>query len=67
MDNYGLFTKTIALEIPGITGATMRYQLSPEELHNITIKKGQGAETATGALAITQVPLQEGRLKTDLL
>ncbi|WP_116790501.1 phosphoenolpyruvate carboxykinase (ATP) [Flavobacterium psychrotrophum] len=52
MDNYGLFTKTIALEIPGITGATMRYQLSPEELHNITIEKGQGAETATGALAI---------------
>lgn len=52
MDNYGLFTKTISLEIPGITGATVRYQLTPEELHNITIEKGQGAETSTGALAI---------------
>ena len=52
MDNYVLFTKTISLEIPGITDATVRYQLTPEELHNITIEKGQGAETSTGALAI---------------
>ena len=52
MDNYGLFTKTISLESLGITGATVRYQLSPEELHNLTIEKGQGVETSTGALAI---------------
>ena len=45
-------TKTIALERYGIKNAQVHYQLSPEELHQITIEKGQGVETSTGALAV---------------
>lgn len=52
MDNYGLFTKTIALDSLGIAGATVRYQLSADELHELTIETRQGVETSTGALAI---------------
>jgi len=52
MDNNSLFTKTISLDNIGITNATIHYQLSPNELHQITIEKGQGIETSTGALAI---------------
>lgn len=52
MDNYGLFTKTISLEKMGIKNASVKYQLSPDELHDITIQKGQGVESSTGALAI---------------
>lgn len=52
MENYGLFTKTIALNEIGINDATVRYQLSPDELHDITLREGQGVETSTGALAI---------------
>lgn len=46
------FTKTIALEKYGIRNAQVNYQLSPEELHNTTIEKGQGVEAASGALAV---------------
>ncbi len=52
MDNYGLFTKTISLENLGIKDANVKYQLSPDELHEITIARGQGVESNTGALAI---------------
>lgn len=52
MNNNSLFTKTISLDNIGITNATIHYQLSPNELHQITIEKGQGIETSTGALAI---------------
>jgi phosphoenolpyruvate carboxykinase (ATP) len=52
MDNYALYTKSISLETLGIKGASVQYQLSPDELQRITIAKGQGAETSTGALAI---------------
>jgi len=52
MDNYALFTKSISLETLGIKGASVHYQLTPDELHRITVAKGQGAETSTGALAI---------------
>ncbi|HET8754218.1 MAG TPA: phosphoenolpyruvate carboxykinase (ATP) [Salinimicrobium sp.] len=45
-------TKTIALEKYGIKDATVHYQLSPEELHKITIEKGQGVEADSGALAV---------------
>ena len=45
-------TKTIALDQYGIKGAEVRYQLSPEELHEITIEKGQGVEASSGALAV---------------
>jgi len=52
MDNYGLFTKTISLENLGIKDANVKYQLTPDELHDITIEMGQGVEASTGALAI---------------
>ncbi|WP_053976934.1 phosphoenolpyruvate carboxykinase (ATP) [Mangrovimonas xylaniphaga] len=45
-------TKTISLDGYGIKNAKVKYQLSPEELHNITIAKGQGVEASSGALAI---------------
>jgi phosphoenolpyruvate carboxykinase (ATP) len=52
MDNYALFTKSISLKELGIENATIQYQLSPNELHDITIQSGQGLENNTGALAI---------------
>ncbi|CAN1548132.1 PckA Phosphoenolpyruvate carboxykinase (ATP) [Flavobacteriaceae bacterium] len=52
MDNYALFTKSISLKELGIENAKIQYQLSPKELHDITIQSGQGVENSTGALAI---------------
>lgn len=52
MINNTLNTKTISLEGYGIKDARVRYQLSPEKLHKITIDKGQGTETSSGALAV---------------
>jgi phosphoenolpyruvate carboxykinase (ATP) len=52
MTNYTQFTKTIELEQYGIKKAQIRYQFSPEELHKITIEKGQGVEASSGALAV---------------
>lgn len=46
------FTKTIALDRYGIKNAKINYQLSPDELHKITIEKGLGVEASSGALAI---------------
>ncbi|WMI69328.1 phosphoenolpyruvate carboxykinase (ATP) [Mangrovimonas sp. YM274] len=45
-------TKTISLDSYGIKNAKVQYQLSPEELHDITIDKEQGVEASSGALAI---------------
>jgi len=45
-------TKTISLDQYGIKNAKVNYQLSPDQLHNITIAKGQGVEAASGALAV---------------
>ena len=45
-------TKTISLDQYGIKNAKVNYQLSPEQLHGIAIKKGQGVEASSGALAI---------------
>ena len=45
-------TKTISLESYGIKNADVKYQLSSDELHQITIDKGQGVEASTGALAV---------------
>ena len=52
MDNYALFTKSIALDELGIKNAYIHYQLSANELHDLTIQSGQGFENSTGALAI---------------
>jgi len=52
MVNNNQVTKTIALESYGIKNAKVNYQLSPEQLHNIAIEKGQGKEASSGALAV---------------
>lgn len=52
MANYNQFTKTISLENYGIKNANVHYQLSPEELHDIALNKGQGVEASSGALAV---------------
>src|SRR5690606_30651908 len=52
MINNTLNTKTISLEAYGIKDARVRYQLSPQKLHEITLRKGQGKEASSGALAI---------------
>jgi phosphoenolpyruvate carboxykinase (ATP) len=45
-------TKTIALEAYGIKNAKVKYQLSSDELHRLTIEKGQGIASSSGALAV---------------
>ena len=47
-----LETKTISLDSLGIKDSTIRYQLTSEELHGLTIEKGQGKESAFGAIAV---------------
>ncbi|MDY0780300.1 phosphoenolpyruvate carboxykinase (ATP) [Tenacibaculum sp. IB213877] len=47
-----LETKTISLEKLGIKNATVHYQLTPDQLQNETIEKGQGKETESGVLAV---------------
>lgn len=47
-----LSTKSISLEHLGIKGAEVMHQLSPDELHDMTIKLGQGIEASSGALAV---------------
>jgi phosphoenolpyruvate carboxykinase (ATP) len=45
-------TKSISLNNLGIKNATIRYQLSSDELHAETLKKEQGAESSLGAIAL---------------
>ena len=45
-------TKSISLNNLGIKNATVRYQLSSDELHTETIKKGQGVASSLGAIAV---------------
>jgi phosphoenolpyruvate carboxykinase (ATP) len=52
MSDYNQITKTISLDKYGIKNAKINYQLSPEQLHDIAIKKGQGVEASSGALAV---------------
>jgi phosphoenolpyruvate carboxykinase (ATP) len=42
----------ITLEQYGIKNAKIQYNLSSDELHDITIAKGQGVESSSGALAV---------------
>ncbi|GGG39010.1 phosphoenolpyruvate carboxykinase (ATP) [Bizionia arctica] len=44
--------KSISLEQYGIKNAKVQYQLSPKQLHDLTIAKGQGVEASSGALAV---------------
>lgn len=52
MTKYDHITQTISLDKYGIKNAIIRYQLNPEQLHDIAIEKGQGVETSNGALAV---------------
>lgn len=52
MDNCALFTKSISFTAIGIENPLIRYQLTADELHDITLQSGQGIETSKGALAI---------------
>ncbi|MDT0559665.1 phosphoenolpyruvate carboxykinase (ATP) [Ichthyenterobacterium sp. W332] len=45
-------TKSISLNQYGIKNAKVHYQLSSDQLHNITLKKEQGVESSLGALAV---------------
>ena len=45
-------TKTISLESLGIKEAVVRYQLSSDQLHQITLDKNQGKESSFGAIVI---------------
>ncbi|MEM9075882.1 MAG: phosphoenolpyruvate carboxykinase (ATP) [Bacteroidota bacterium] len=46
------FTKSISLKEYGIQHDRIRYQLSPDSLHAITIEKGMGKQASSGALAV---------------
>ena len=52
MDTNINFAKTISLDNLGIKNAKINYQLSPDQLHDITLEKGQGVESSTGALSV---------------
>lgn len=44
--------KSISLRDYGITNDNIHYQCTPSDLHDITVKKGMGETTSSGALAI---------------
>ncbi|WP_062056775.1 phosphoenolpyruvate carboxykinase (ATP) [Aquimarina longa] len=52
MERLYPITKTFSLKHYGIENATMRYQLSPEDLQEEIVQKKQGKITKSGALAI---------------
>ena len=52
MEQDMVSAKTISLDAMGIRNAKVNYQLSPDELQDITLAKGQGKLASTGALAI---------------
>jgi len=52
MNNNTPFTQSISLKDIGIENAKIHYQLSANELHEMTIALGQGIEISNGALAI---------------
>jgi len=52
MVNHSQVTKTISLEQYGIKNAKVNYQLSPGQLHDITVEKKQGVTSSSGALAV---------------
>lgn len=52
MKNQSQVLKTVSLEEYGIKNCKIFYQLPAEDLHDIAIKKAQGVEVSSGALAI---------------
>ena len=53
MATSNLITKTISLIDYGITNNRIHYQLSPDQLHEITLEKKLGKESSSGALAVS--------------
>jgi len=52
MNNYKSIPHTISLDNYGIQSDSIRYQLSPDELHKIILEKGMGRESSLGAIAV---------------
>lgn len=52
MNSLEISSKRISLEYLGIIGGLQHYQLTPEELQEISLSKGLGARTKNGTLAI---------------
>lgn len=52
MTTSSLRTNTISLRKYGFRNNSIRYQLSSDELHEITLEKGMGQESSSGALAV---------------
>jgi len=52
MTSSNASTKSISLQGYGIMSKHIHYQLSPEQLHKITLEKGMGREASSGALAV---------------
>jgi phosphoenolpyruvate carboxykinase (ATP) len=65
MDLNTHFSQSVQLTDLRIENVNIHYQLSPEELHDITIKTGQGIENSTGALAVNTGEYT-GRSRQDL-
>jgi phosphoenolpyruvate carboxykinase (ATP) len=72
MNNNTPFTQSISLKDMGIENAKIHYQLSANELQDMTVASGQGIEISTGALAINtgeftgRSPLDRFIVKTAL-
>ena len=64
--------KSISLQEYGIESDTIHYQLSPDELHQITLDRGMGKEASSGALAVNtgeftgRSPLDRFIVKDDI-
>nr|WP_321415875.1 phosphoenolpyruvate carboxykinase (ATP) [uncultured Allomuricauda sp.] len=52
MKDSASITKTISLHAYGIHHKNIKYQMSPEELHETTIEREMGKEASSGALAV---------------
>ncbi|WP_228236322.1 phosphoenolpyruvate carboxykinase (ATP) [Allomuricauda sp. M10] len=52
MKDSAQVSKTISLKSYGIQHDNINYQLSPDELHDVTLEKGMGKEASSGALAV---------------
>lgn len=52
MIDIKLNTRSISLKPYGIESKNVYYQLTPQELHKITVEKGMGQTASTGALAV---------------
>lgn len=72
MKDSASVTKSISLKSYGITHDNVNYQLSPDQLHDLTIKLGMGKEASSGALAVNtgeftgRSPLDRFIVKDDI-